>query len=201
MFDESVNPTLVPEGTSGGPDRSTSDSPELGRQPYTEWTAPSSPYPEIEETSEGTAQAIPGLVDIVSVEGPITGKRLYALYVRATGGRRVTRPKRSVLNRATARVVRDGLLVGDDPLNEAGQATKTFRLPNQPEVVVRDLGPRDIHDVPPAEVAKLMVNLDRAGSTDGLFRAVLHWYGLTRLTEQTEERLQQIFDRLVQPPG
>jgi len=201
VFDESVNPTLVPEGTSGGPDRSTSDSPELGRQPYTEWTAPSSPYPEIEETSEGTAQAIPGLVDIVSVEGPITGKRLYALYVRATGGRRVTRPKRSVLNRATARVVRDGLLVGDDPLNEAGQATKTFRLPNQPEVVVRDLGPRDIHDVPPAEVAKLMVNLDRAGSTDGLFRAVLHWYGLTRLTEQTEERLQQIFDRLVQPPG
>ncbi len=153
------------------------------------------------EVSVGRSCRVVSVVSVVSVEGPITGKRLYALYVRATGGRRVTRPKRSVLNRATARAVRDGLLVGDDPLNEAGQATKTFRLPNQPEVVVRDLGPRDIHDVPPAEVAKLMVNLDRAGSTDGLFRAVLHWYGLTRLTEQTEARLQQIFDRLVQPPG
>ena len=201
VLDESVNPTLVHEGTSGEPDGSISDFPEFGRQPYTEWTAPSSPFPEIEETSEGTARAISGLVDIVSVEGPITGKRLYALYVRATGVQRVTRPKRSVLNRATARAVRDGLLVEDDPLNETGQATKTFRLPNQPEVVVRDLGSRGIHDLPPAEVAELMVNLDRSGSTDELFRAVLHWYELTRLTQQTEARLQQIFDRLVQPPG
>jgi hypothetical protein len=46
-----------------------------------------------------------------------------------------------------------------------------------------------------------MVNLARSGSTDELFRAVLHWYELTRLTQQTEARLQQIFDRLVQPPG
>ena len=75
------------------------------------------------------------------------------------------------------------------------------RLPNQPEVAVRDLGTRDLHDVPPAEVAELMANLDMADNTDELFRAVLQWYGLTRLTQQTEARLQQIFDRLVQPPG
>jgi hypothetical protein len=53
--------------------------------PYVAWT------PHVLPDPHGASQAdlIAGLVEIVSAEGPIVGRRAYELYVRAAGGHRV----------------------------------------------------------------------------------------------------------------
>jgi hypothetical protein len=53
---------------------------------------------------------IDGLVEIVTGEGPVVTDRLYELYVHASGGRRVGKNIRHLLDRATTIATRKGLL-------------------------------------------------------------------------------------------
>ncbi len=49
--------------------------------------------------------------------------------------------------------------------------------------MMRDIGPRQLSDIPRSEVAELIKNLDLGGSpADVIKRAVLNAYGLIRLT-------------------
>ena len=69
---------------------------------------------------------------------------------------------------------------------------RTYRLPDQPNVRLRHLGPRTLDQVPPRELAEL---LRRAAEDHGwenketLFRAVLARLGLQRLTTNVESLL------------
>lgn len=132
------------------------------------------------------------MVEIIATEGPVTGDRLYSLFARSAGRSRVGGNIRSLLNSVTYGLERRGAIVGDNPLGESGQKVKTFRLPQQPELVVRQLGPRSIHEVPPAEIAAVMRSLARESQDqEAWFRAVLDFYGLVRLTPATKKRLEK----------
>lgn len=132
------------------------------------------------------------LLQVVAAEGPVVGHRLHIAYVRAAGGQRVGKTLASILNTAINSAVRAGALVMDNPLNQAGLKPRTFRLPDQPEVLPRELGPRTLDHVPPAELAEL---LRQAAMTQGwvnpeaLYRDVLARLGLVRLTTNVEEVL------------
>ena len=133
-----------------------------------------------------------GLRQIVEVEGPIVGERLYQLYVKSAGGAKVGSAIKRTLNSAVYRMVRKGELVADDPLGQGGQIKKTYRLPDQPPVIVRELGARTIHDVPPAELAARMQALRQPGERqEETFKRVLNSYGLTRLRVATRETLER----------
>jgi Tannase-like family of unknown function (DUF6351) len=136
---------------------------------------------------------IDGLVRIAEVEGPVLGHRLYLQYVRSAGGRRVGRKIASVLNKASHAAVRRGLLLASDPLDEGGQKWKTFRVPGQPEIRLRQLGPRTLSDIPPAELAGALqaVRLQDGATEEAWFRAVLDRYGLVRLTQPGDMRLRR----------
>jgi len=138
---------------------------------------------------------ITGLVDIVAAEGPVVGHRLHIAYVRAAGGQRVGKQVARALNLAIGSAVRQGRLIADDPLNEAGGKPRTYRLPTQPDTTVRHLGPRTLEQVPPREVAALLADAaERLGwdNNETLFRAVLTRLGLHRLTTNVEARLLAI---------
>ncbi len=140
--------------------------------------------PPIGETSPSDIAA--NVVRIVAAEGPVLGDRLHHAYVKAFGGHRVGKEIARLLNSAISLAVRQGHVVADNPLNEPGIKPKTFRLPDQPEVVPRQLGPRTLDLVPPAELADHLGELsaaDRRLSEEQLFRAVLDRLGLKRLTD------------------
>lgn len=142
---------------------------------------------------------VSNIVRIVEVEGPVLGHRLHDAYRVAYGGQRVGKELARLLNQAIELAVRRGLIVADNPLNEPGVKPRTFRLPTQPEVVVRALGPRTLNLVPPSELA---VHLSEYAGMDDLaddevFRAVLDVLGLKRLTDNVRAVLSDAL-KLVQ---
>ena len=95
---------------------------------------------------------IDGLVEIVSGEGPVVTDRLYELYVRASGGQRVGKNIRHVLDQATAAAIRKGLLCQTNG-GQTGQSARTLHLPGTPPVILRRRGDRELEHIPPTEVA------------------------------------------------
>ena len=126
------------------------------------------------------------VVRIVAAEGPVLGHRVHNAYRDAYGGHRVGKEIARLLNRAIMLGERRGQIISDNPLNESGVKPRTYRLPTQAAVVPRDLGPRSLELVPPAELAHHLTDLslgDDTQSEEELFRAVLDRLGLKRLTD------------------
>ncbi|UOZ04800.1 AAA domain-containing protein [Amycolatopsis sp. WQ 127309] len=140
-------------------------------------------------------QLIEGIREIVAVEGPVLGERIHRLYVQSSGGIRVGPQLARALNSAVSLAIRRGVLLADDPLQRSGVRPRTYRLPDQPLVRVRDLGPRDLDDVPPRELATIMAELaGRQGWDDeeALFRAVLARLGLKKPTKHVRDVLSAV---------
>ena len=145
--------------------------------------------PALESTR---SQLVEGILAVVAAEGPVIGARLHAAYVKASSGYRVGKQVAHALNSAIVAAVRRGLLIEDNPLNEQGVKPRTYRLPDQPTVRLRQLGPRSLEEVPPRELAELMVRAATKhgwGNDERLYRAVLAWLGLKRLTPNVDKRL------------
>lgn len=129
---------------------------------------------------------------IVAVEGPVLGERLHQAYAKAAGNQVVGKKIAQTFNQAITSAERRGMIISDNPLGDAGVKPKTFRLAAQPEVVARELGPRSLNLVPPAELAHHFTELHgefRGRSVEELFRAVLHRLGLERLTDNAKAAL------------
>ncbi|MFC3450937.1 AAA domain-containing protein [Amycolatopsis speibonae] len=147
----------------------------------------------------GTAskrELVDGLVRIVEAEGPVLGSRLHTAYVRASGAVRVTKLVAGELNKAISQAVRQGQLVEDNPLGQSGIKPRTYRLPDQPEVMTRHLGPRSFEDVPPSELATLLDHItvrDGDKGQEALQRAVLELLGLKRLTDNVKNRFAEVW--------
>jgi hypothetical protein len=135
------------------------------------------------------------LLAIVECEGPVIGQRLQSAYVKAAGGQRVTRVSASAINKVISGAVRRGLLLQDNPLRDAGIQPCTYRLPSQPRLVLRTLGPRSLDEIPPAELAMVIaVHAERLGwgNHEAVFRATLETYGRKSLTEVATTRLTKV---------
>ncbi|MBP2335030.1 very-short-patch-repair endonuclease [Saccharothrix coeruleofusca] len=154
------------------------------------------PYEEFDGTviqvgGASRRELLDGLVRIVAAEGPVLGSRLHTAYVRASGSIRVTKQIAGELNKAISQAVREGKLVEDNPLRESWVRARTYRLPDQPEVRTRHLGPRSLDEVPPSELAALLDHVaERNGNLgqEASRRAVLELLGLKRLTDNVRSR-------------
>jgi hypothetical protein len=136
---------------------------------------------------------VANVVRIVAVEGPVLGERLHQAYRNAYGGQRVGKEIARLLNRAISLAERGRQIVSDNPLKESGLTPRTFRLPTQPRLLPRELGPRTLELVPPTELAHHLAELsagDGARSEEELFRAVLDLLGLKRLTDNAKSVLR-----------
>lgn len=127
---------------------------------------------------------IEGIVDIVTGEGPVVTDRVYELYVRASGGRRVTKPVRDTMDKAADAAVRRGLLeqISD---RVAGRTMRTVHLPGTPPVVLRRRGERELEHIPPTEVAAVARHILAEGpqiSDTELMRVLLSAFERVRLT-------------------
>ena len=157
--------------------------------------------PPINQTSLDVMAA--NVVRIVASEGPVLGHRVHNAYRDAYGGQRVGKEIARLLNRAIMLGERRGQIISDNPLNESGVKPRTYRLPTQPAVVPRHLGPRSLELVPPAELAHHLTDLslgDDTQSEEELFRAVLDRLGLRRLTDNVRVVLRGALGLAAQGP-
>ena len=186
------------------PDAHAADAIEQGQQvvldPYTAWDAGdevlgdprTTPRPRIMEALE----------QIVAAEGPLTATRAYSLYNKGSGGRKLTTAARAPLSSALYWLAREGKVTLVREADVPWQGDDVARMPDHPEVRVRELGPRELIEVPLDEIAELMRRLRASqGVADdvGLKRAVLSAYGLVRLTARADEYLGLALDLAGEP--
>ncbi|HSO69438.1 MAG TPA: AAA domain-containing protein [Arachnia sp.] len=149
---------------------------------------------------EGTgAEILDGLLRIAAVEGPVRGNRLRTAYVRASGGFRVGKAIAQVLNSAIYRAEKRGLLVGDNPLGTSGVHSRTYRLPEQQEFRLRELGPRTLDEVPPRELLEVMRRISDANPSaddEQLLRETLRLYDRVSLTQAARSVLEPVLSLL-----
>jgi very-short-patch-repair endonuclease len=148
---------------------------------YQAWPPRPLPHPD----STPPSQLVTGLVEIVTAQGPMHAQHAYRMYTQAAGGHRVGAEIRRALEAATRNALRTGTLhqLEDDLLLPHD---KTLYAAGQPPVLLRELGTRQLSDVPRSEVTELIRLLNLEGSSaDVVKRAVLNAYGLIRLTQKT----------------
>lgn len=149
--------------------------------------------PPVSEASRDAL--IDGIVEIVAVEGPMLGERIHRVYIQSSGGRRIGSELARSLNSAVTLAVRRGALTADNPLDRSGVRPITYRLPEQALVRLRELGPRDLADVPPRELATVMAEVAVGigwADEEALFRAVLDKLDLKRLTKNVQTTLSDV---------
>ena len=161
---------------------------DVALAPYSAWE----PKPVPDPRAAGRGAIDPVLAEIVAAEGPILASRAYALYNKASGGKKLTSIARAPLSAAAYRLRMAGR-VEIVPADEGAQGEEVLRSAGSPQVRVRELGPRSLDEVPLDEVAELMERLTMAGADD-LKRAVLDAYGLVRLTAKADEYLERALD-------
>jgi hypothetical protein len=132
------------------------------------------------------------MLEILAAEGPMRASRAYAVYNRASGGKKLTTIARAPLSSAVYWLAqqRQITLVKRDEI--PWQDDDVVRMPDQPAVRVRELGPRTLEEVPLDEIAELMRRLRDEHALRGeaeLKRGVLGAYGLVRLTQRADEYL------------
>jgi hypothetical protein len=167
----------APAGAAGG---------AVALAPYSAWE----PRPVPDPRAAGRGVIDPVLAEIVAAEGPVLASRAYALYNRASGGRKLTTIVRAPLSSAAYRLRMAGRIEIDRDEDGPDRGDDVLRPAGSPPVRVRELGPRTLDEVPLDEVAELMDRLATGGAAD-LKRAVLDAYGLVRLTAKADEYLER----------
>ena len=191
---EVAPPVAAPPPRPAAPQAApVASGPELELEPYTEWQE----RPTGDPRSTPRPRIMEAMLEIIAAEGPMRATRAYAVYNRASGGKKLTTIARAPLSsaiywlaqeRKVALTRRDEIPWQDDDL---------VRMPDTPAVRVRELGPRSLEDVPLDEIAELMKRLRDSRGVRGdaeLKRAVLQTYGLVRLTTRADEYLGLALD-------
>ena len=161
------------------------------------------PYEAWEEHPTGDPRETPRtqimrtILEIAAAEGPMRAGRAYALYNRASGGKKLTSVARAPLSSAVYWLAQERRIVLTRRDEIPWQDDDLIRLPDTAAVRVRELGPRTLEEVPLDEIAELIRRLRAArGIEDAMEmkRAVLSAYGLVRLTTRADEYLGLALD-------
>jgi hypothetical protein len=140
-----------------------------------------------------------GIVRIIEAEGPVVAKRVYDIYLRGCGIRRMGRELKSIMNKALAHAIREGRIVSMDETEKGGLLFSVVRAKGSPPIRLRTRGRRTFDEIPPSElnaVARYLAGCDGLsfGSEEHM-RAILDWFDLKRLTTQVDKTLREILNR------
>jgi|TARA_B110000196_G_C20779872_1_gene490535 hypothetical protein len=102
------------------------------------------------------------------------------------------------MNQAMNLVIQSGNILKEDENEKGGIIGCVVRSNGSPSVVVRELGPRNLDEIPPSELTAVArkVLSEPIKPDEKSFRAILDFYGLTRLTAHGRELLGEILSRI-----
>ena len=171
---------------------------QLPHTPFTPWT----PRPTADVRRASQAQYMHGFTEILAAEGPMQALSLFQIYGKASGVLKLAAPVRKLCERALLAGVKAGEITMEreedseieGPDDSVGWIV---RLPDQPRVIVRDLGNRGFADIPMSELAALVLEIrtqDEFMGREDIYRAVLDHYGLQKLTALVRRRLDKVLE-------
>src|SRR4051794_8147302 len=129
---------------AGGQERAPAPNVRVELEPYTAWE----PRPVADPRTAGADARMPVLMEIVAAEGPMLAKRAFALYTRASGGKKTTTAVKAPLAGAAWRLkIQDRLAIGREGATTIDD-DDVLRVAGSPPVHVRELGPRTLEEVP-----------------------------------------------------
>ena len=157
--------------------------------PYLEWRGHA-----VDPRTASQGEAAQVLCAIIETEGPVLENRAYQTYVRASGIQRLGPQIRRILNRALAKLERDGRVVVERAAGERGYRNAVLRTPETDRIRMRDIGARSFDEVPGGELAALVGAVKRSkadANSEEIYREVLDIYGLVRMTAQVRKRFEE----------
>ena len=157
--------------------------------PYLEWRGHA-----VDPRTASQGEAAQVLCAIIETEGPVLENRAYQTYVRASGIQRLGPQIRRILNRALAKLERDGRVVVERAAGERGYRNAVLRTPETDRIRMRDIGPRSFDEVPGSELVALAGAVKRSkadANSEEVYREVLDIYGLVRMTAQVKKRFEE----------
>ncbi|GBD30728.1 hypothetical protein HRbin32_01837 [bacterium HR32] len=166
--------------------------------PFTGYSKASG-FPDPRDASTANVREI--LRQIIERDGPLARPSVYRLYVEGCPYlQRVGKTVRQALNRALGAMLRAGEIVQEDELGDGSPEGQVLRIAGAPAVKVRPAGRRDLLEIPPSELIAVLRRQGsgpiRAGKDDEtLFRAILEYYGFTRLTRSRRAYLTRVLKR------
>lgn len=139
-----------------------------------------------------------GLVEIISVEGPVIIHRVFRLYLKAAGIGRLGDYIKSRLINALQRAITKGVVLEANELGCREKLNRVVLLINTPRVVLRSKGNRNLNEIPQSEIAGIMIRIIREKGLNPdekeiIFRSALEYYGLSRMTKKSYEILDRAF--------
>jgi hypothetical protein len=137
------------------------------------------------------------VVAVVDVEGPVHARRVFRVIADAVGIRLTTRVVGYIVE-AIRRASNEGHIVVEGQRGPEGFRGAILRLPRQPDVRLRQLGPREVTEVPPAEAAALMLQERRKNpmlSDAQLARELAKRWGINRVTDRFRADVARLIAR------
>jgi hypothetical protein len=152
------------------------------------------PYPEAAltldalgdpEDEEGREAWVEAIQEVVEAEGPVMVRRILRVLQESVKDARGGRGRKAV-NRISAALLREGALLEVDDLREpGGQQDRVVRLADQPEVQMRERGPRDPLEIPRREIRAVWEALGSPEGEEGLLAVARAFaVGEAELTEE-----------------
>ena len=171
-----VDPLVEPD-----PDLDENTSTGFSLAPMRVW--PQRPLPKPKDSTY--SEASDALNEIVSVEGPMLVKNLKRRYLRASGGKRMTAAMSGWLDKTITAMVEEKVLAMVNDGRDGDAAT--VYISGRPAVETRELGQRDLADVPLSELQTVVFALGSFADTGQRNRAVGEVFGLQRVTSRVEQ--------------
>ena len=140
-----------------------------------------------------------GIVRIIEVEGPVLAKRVYDIYLRGCGIKRMGHELKRTMNKALALAIRQGRVVSEDEAAKSGLLFSVVRARGSPPIRLRSRGPRSFEEIPPSELQVLsrylLEGYGFASGSEEHLRAVLECLDFKRLTTQVGTTFREILER------
>jgi len=166
---------------------------------YINWSLEKLPNPNFSPIND----IIDGLIKIIEVEGPMICSRAYRLYAKAAGIERIGHNLLRIFNEATRRAIRKGLIQSENEHYSTKLLHRILRKTGTSAIILRQLGNRIFDEVPPSEVALLMRQIyalkPKLFERD-VFKMVLKFYGISRLTSDLNHSLSRIKKLYIDEP-
>lgn len=166
-------------------------------QPYLSWDRED--VANLSKISTSSWKIMNELKEIIDIEGPILGSYLMRRHYKATGGSSLSSNNEHEYIDKLKSLVRREEIVMEEQASGESIASASFRVVDQPPVITRVRGARNLYDIPPREIAMIIrgvmksrPGLSRASAKEDLFRQVLLLLDFTKLTKKADEHLSKI---------
>lgn len=165
--------------------------------PFSEYTEYSGPVGN-DPRSVNVDIVSEGIIRIIEIEGPVLAKRVYDIYLRGCGIKRMGHELKSSMNKSLAGAIRLGRVVSEDEADKGGLLYSVVRVKGSPLIRLRSRGSRSFEEIPPSELQVLAKYLLRehgcvSGSEEHL-RMVLECLDLKRLTVHVGTKFQEMLE-------